>query len=54
MSCIINSLLFQSDPYYANKAFWRSMSVMLGAVLESAFKDNLYVELCSYPSPSGK
>ncbi|MPC35646.1 39S ribosomal protein L39, mitochondrial [Portunus trituberculatus] len=25
---------------------------MLGALLESSFKDNLYVELCSYPSPN--
>lgn len=52
-NCTLRFLHFrQSDPYYANKAFWRSMSVMLGAVLESAFKDNLYVELCSYPSPN--
>lgn len=52
-NCTLRFLHFrQSDPYYANKAFWRSASVMLGAVLESAFKDNLFVELCSYPSPN--
>ncbi|XP_045117885.1 39S ribosomal protein L39, mitochondrial-like isoform X2 [Portunus trituberculatus] len=52
-SCTLRFLHFrQSDPYYANKAFWRSASVMLGALLESSFKDNLYVELCSYPSPN--
>lgn len=52
-NCTLRFLHFrQSDPYYANKAFWRSASVMLGAVLESSFKDNIYVELCSYPSPN--
>ncbi|KAK3886822.1 hypothetical protein Pcinc_009047 [Petrolisthes cinctipes] len=52
-NCSLRFLHFkQSDPYYANKAFWRSASVMLGAVLESTFKDNIYVELCSYPSPN--
>ncbi|XP_037793566.1 39S ribosomal protein L39, mitochondrial-like [Penaeus monodon] len=51
--CTLRFLHFrQQDPYYVNKAFWRSASVMLGAVLESAFKDNLYVELCSFPSPN--
>ncbi|XP_071514634.1 large ribosomal subunit protein mL39 isoform X2 [Panulirus ornatus] len=52
-NCSLRFLHFrQQDPYYANKAFWRSASVMLGAVLESAFKDNIYVELCSFPSPT--
>lgn len=51
--CSLSFLHFrQNDPYYANKAFWRSASVMLGAMLESAFKDNIYVELCSFPSPN--
>ena len=36
-----------------NKAFWRSCSLMLGAVLEEAFKDQHYVQLHSFPSPNG-
>lgn len=28
--------------------------MMLGAVLEKAFRDHIYVELHSYPSPNGK
>ncbi|KAG7165402.1 39S ribosomal protein L39, mitochondrial-like [Homarus americanus] len=52
-NCGLRFLHFrQNDPYYANKAFWRSASLMLGAVLESVFKDNIYVELCSFPSPN--
>ncbi|XP_076062095.1 mitochondrial ribosomal protein L39 [Oratosquilla oratoria] len=51
--CTLRLLHFrQVDPYYVNKAFWRSASLMLGAVLEMAFKDQFYVELCSFPSPN--
>lgn len=52
-NCSLSFLHFrQNDPFYANKAFWRSASVMLGAVLETAFKERIYVELCSFPSPN--
>ncbi|CAL4060314.1 unnamed protein product, partial [Meganyctiphanes norvegica] len=51
--CTLKFLHFrQPDPHYVNKAFWRSGSLMLGAVLESAFKDDFYIELCSFPSPN--
>ncbi|KAK7078790.1 54S ribosomal protein L39, mitochondrial [Halocaridina rubra] len=51
--CTLSFLHFrQADPYYVNRAFWRSASIMLGAVLEKAFKEQLYVELCSFPSPN--
>ncbi|KAF2368321.1 Threonyl/alanyl tRNA synthetase SAD [Trinorchestia longiramus] len=42
----------EADPFYANRAFWRSCSVMLGAVLESSFKSKYYVQLCSFPAPN--
>jgi len=51
--CTLKFLHFrQPDPHYVNKAFWRSASLMLGAVLESVFKEDFYVELCSFPSPN--
>ena len=42
-----------SDPFHANKAFWRSCSIMLGAVALNAFDDNIRVALHSFPSPNG-
>ncbi|XP_064106724.1 large ribosomal subunit protein mL39-like [Macrobrachium nipponense] len=51
--CTLSFLHFrQPDPYYVNRAFWRSASIMLGGVLETIFKDDIYVELCSFPSPN--
>jgi len=40
------------DPYYVNKAFWRSCSLMLGAVFERVFKAGVYVQLHSFPPPN--
>lgn len=40
------------DPFHANKAFWRSCSIMLGAVALNAFDDNIRVALHSFPSPN--
>jgi len=40
------------DPYYVNKAFWRSCTLMLGAVFERVFKNSVYVQLCSFPPPN--
>ncbi|XP_059488265.1 large ribosomal subunit protein mL39 [Neocloeon triangulifer] len=43
-----------ADPYHANKAFWRSCSVILGAVAQNAFKDRFGVNIHSFPSPNVK
>jgi len=42
------------DPRSCNAAFWRSCSFALGAVLETAFKDEVAarVRLCSFPAPN--
>jgi len=42
----------ESDPYYVNKAFWRSCSMMLGAILETAFKSKVNMQLVSFPPPN--
>lgn len=42
----------EADPFYVNRAFWRSCSLMLGAVLESAFKKDYFVQPCSFPAPN--
>ncbi|CAH1796263.1 unnamed protein product [Owenia fusiformis] len=42
------------DPYLVNQAIWRSGSFILGHILETAFKDQHYVELCCFPPPSVK
>lgn len=39
------------DPTLPNKVFWRTGSFILGYVLETAFKDDYYVQLCSFPKP---
>ncbi|XP_037077996.1 39S ribosomal protein L39, mitochondrial-like [Pollicipes pollicipes] len=52
-SCTLKYLYFtDANPFHANKAFWRSCSLMLGAVIEEAFKDEHYVQLHSFPSPN--
>nr|CAG4643376.1 EOG090X0A3R [Ilyocryptus agilis] len=41
------------DPHLAsmvNKVFWRSCSFLLGAVVQGSFKDNVAVQLHSFPS----
>ncbi|XP_046615609.1 39S ribosomal protein L39, mitochondrial [Neodiprion virginianus] len=35
-----------------NKAFWRSCSLMMGAVAENAFKDSISIHLHSFPIPN--
>ena len=38
--CTLQLLHFHSeDPFHANRAFWRSCSFMLGAVLEEIFTE---------------
>ena len=51
--CTVEFLHFKDeDPKLSNEAFWRSGSFLLGHALEVAFKDNHYVELCSFPKPN--
>ena len=39
---------------YCCQTFWRTGSFLLGYVAERAFKDEHYVELCSFPRPDGQ
>ncbi|XP_061483877.1 large ribosomal subunit protein mL39 [Rhineura floridana] len=49
-SCEIQFLTFKSeDPEEVNKAYWRSCAMMLGCVLEQAFKDEYPVTLIRAP-----
>lgn len=53
--CVVELLHFHlSDPFNVNKAFWRTCSFMLGAALDSIFKDDRFIELHSFPAPNGK
>lgn len=40
------------DTHVVNKAFWRTCSLMLGAVAETAFKENIGIHLHSFPAPN--
>lgn len=52
--CQLRLLHFRdSDPYHVNKAFWRSCSMLLGALAENVFRENIHVDLHSFPSPTG-
>lgn len=52
--CHLQLLHFRdADPYHVNKAFWRSCSMLLGAMVENIFKEDVHVELHSFPSPNG-
>jgi len=42
------------DPYHFNRAYWRSCSIILGAVISNAFKDDIQPTLHSFPSPNVK
>lgn len=51
--CELQFLHFKDeDPALCNEAYWRTGSFILGYILERAFKDNFYVELCSFPAPN--
>jgi len=41
----------EPNPHFVNKTFWRSCSLMMGSVIEKAFKDNIEVNLHSWPKP---
>uniref|UniRef100_A0A1L8DS18 Large ribosomal subunit protein mL39 n=2 Tax=Nyssomyia neivai TaxID=330878 RepID=A0A1L8DS18_9DIPT len=52
-SCTLQLLTFTSpDPHAVNRAFWRTCSFLLGAVLSSTFKDIAQLQLHSFPSPN--
>lgn len=51
--CTVRLLHFHSeDPFHVNRAFWRSCSFILSAALDKAFKDDIFVELHSFPAPN--
>ncbi|CAF1065233.1 unnamed protein product [Didymodactylos carnosus] len=41
----------EENPYEQNKAYWRTCSFIIGYLLETAFKSNYFIELCSFPPP---
>lgn len=52
--CSLRFLSFRdAEPQFLNRTFWRSCSLMLGAVIIKAFKDDIVVHLHSFPSPNG-
>nr|XP_029724650.1 39S ribosomal protein L39, mitochondrial-like [Aedes albopictus] len=53
--CTLQLLNFTSaDPHLVNKAFWRTCSFLLGAVLHKSFKDEAGLFLHSFPKPNVK
>lgn len=51
--CEIQLLHFQDpDPFQVNRAFWRTCSLLLGGVISNAFKEDIQVNLHSFPSPN--
>ncbi|RXM33886.1 39S ribosomal protein L39, mitochondrial [Acipenser ruthenus] len=49
-SCEIQFLTFKDeDPEEVNKAYWRSCAMLMGQVLESAFKEEFSVQLLQSP-----
>lgn len=54
-SCTLQLLNFHiDDPHLVNRAFWRTCSFMLGAVLQTCIKDEAHLQLHSFPSPNVK
>ncbi|XP_002738958.1 large ribosomal subunit protein mL39-like [Saccoglossus kowalevskii] len=48
--CEVTLLHFKSDdPREVNKAYWRSCSHMLGNIIDSAFKNDYFIELVKVP-----
>jgi len=51
--CTVELLHFHmKDPFHVNRAFWRSCSFLLSYAIETAFKDDIFVELHSFPAPN--
>jgi len=44
----------EEDTYEVNKTFWRSCSFLMGKIISNAFKDDIPVQLCSWPKPNFK
>lgn len=54
-NCELQLLHFQDEnPAHVNKAFWRTCSLMLGAVATNVFKNHIQVNLHSFPRPNGE
>ncbi|CAH0550448.1 unnamed protein product [Brassicogethes aeneus] len=54
-SCKLEFLHYQiPNPAVVNKTFWRTCSFLLGAVVSNAFKDDVNLQLHSFPSPNVK
>ncbi|KAG8450290.1 hypothetical protein GDO86_002805, partial [Hymenochirus boettgeri] len=54
-SCSIQFLTFKDEnPEEVNKAYWRSCAMILGCVLEQAFKEEYVVNLIKAPEIPGK
>lgn len=52
-SCTIQLLNFKmTDPSIVNRAFWRTCSFLLGAVMQKTFKEDAGLQLHSFPYPS--
>ncbi|CAF1112869.1 unnamed protein product [Rotaria sordida] len=50
--CTLKFLHFMEDKCQEqNRAYWRTCSFIIGYILQTAFKSNNYLELCSFPPP---
>ncbi|KAF7993172.1 hypothetical protein HCN44_006232 [Aphidius gifuensis] len=52
--CELKLFTMRTPDRSVNNAFWRTCSLMLGAVVDSAFKDNITCHLHSFTSPNIK
>ncbi|XP_015596238.1 39S ribosomal protein L39, mitochondrial [Cephus cinctus] len=52
--CDLTFTTLKAPNISTNRAFWRTCSLILGAVAENAFKDDVEVHLHSFPAPSIK
>ncbi|XP_060078249.1 large ribosomal subunit protein mL39-like [Ylistrum balloti] len=51
--CTLELLHFlEKKPFASNNTFWRSMSFVLGHILETGFKEDIRVDLCSFSRPN--
>ncbi|XP_054154310.1 39S ribosomal protein L39, mitochondrial-like [Oppia nitens] len=41
----------EPNPYFANKTYWKSCSLLMGSAIEQAFKDTIDIKLHSWPKP---
>lgn len=54
-NCTLKFIHFKDEnPNDANKAYWRSCSLLLGYLLETSFKNNFFIDLISFPPPNSK